>query len=277
MIGPYRIFLSCKFNDLVYRQGGVCIVVYSSVGDCKMMKTKHLIYAQDKQIGGKNFSERVSSVRRQLEKFDSKPLEEKIYVEARKTLESRKTILQLLDRYDHQPHLDPIIAVPTWKDIVHPEVARRLYAGSYSVLIAELAEGFDQQIIIDGRDYVGSGPVMSHVGENNAKLKSYLDGLNIAATHGENKMNNDRRNNAEIYAAMMWDHIERIAKETNTTVQTAIAKRLDEEGHKSAEGAVISQSHVRRYIHGSGKHKKWEAIKQAMKDPELFDDQKKKP
>ena len=79
------------------------------------------------------------------------------------------------------------------------------------------------------------------------------------------------------FAAMMWDHIERIAKETNTTVQTAIAKRLDEEGHKSAEGAVISQSHVRRYIHGSGKHKKWEAIKQAMKDPELFDDQKKKP
>ncbi len=226
-----------------------------------MMKTKHLIYALDKQIGGKSFSERVSSVRKQLMKFDSKPLEEKIYIEARETLKSRKTILQLLDRYDHQPHFDPIIAVPTWKDVIHPEVARRLYAGSYSLLIAEYAKDFDKQIVTDGRDYVGSGPVMSHVGVNNAKLKSYLDGLDIAATHGENKMNNDRRNSAEIYADMMWVHIERIAKETSTTVQSAIAKRLNEEGYKTPDGAEIAQPHVHRYISRARKHDEWKSLK----------------
>ena len=204
-------------------------------------------------------------------KFNSKPLEkqDREYIEPRESLESRKLIFHLLDRYDSQPQYDPIIAVPTWKDIAHPEVARRLYERSYSVCIADLAENFDEQESQD--DFIFGGPVMDHISENKARLKAYLDSLGLVETLGENQVNSDRKKLADIFAEKTWVHIERIARELNTTIQSEIAARLNKEGYRTAQGAEISQSHIHRFIGRAGKKDEWEAIKKAIEKPDLFD------
>lgn len=241
-----------------------------------MMKTMHLIYALDKRIGGQSVGDRVSSVRRQLMKFSSRPLEDKEFIESRESFETRKTILHLLDRYDAQPQHDPIIAVPTWKEITHPKVAQRLYEGSYSVLIAEFAEDFDKQETHD--DYIGRGPVMDHVSQNKARLKAYLDSSGYVETVRENETNSGRKQVADIFAEKMWIHIERVARNAKTTIQSEIATRLNDEGYRTAQGAEIVQSHVHRFIGRAGKRDEWESLKndfqipvKKKKGPDLLD------
>ena len=190
-----------------------------------MMKSNYLVYALDKVIDGKSPGERISEVRRQLMKFDCNPLEDEDweYIESKTTQESRTVIINILNRYDSLPMHDPIIAVPTWKDIAHPEVARRLSEGNYSVLIAEYAKDFDRQKT-EG-EYVGVGPVLNHISENSAKLRAYLDSLGHLKTQGENQRNRGRKNSAKDFAEIMWAHIERIACEANTTVLYEAVKK----------------------------------------------------
>lgn len=244
-----------------------------------MLKNQCVIYALDKRIGGMSAGDRVSLVRRELMKFHCHELEEREKIESRDSLDSRKAILHLLDRYDANPHDDPIIAISTWKEINHPEVARRLYDGSYSVVIADQAVNFDRQ---ENRgEFIYNGPVLDHVSENKGKLKSYLDSLERSETLGENAINQERKNSGEVFAEKMWIQIERIARKSKTTVQSEIARCLNEEGYGTIEGAEISQTHVHRFISRARKFDEWDSLKKAFpvpikkkrkkRGPDLFD------
>ncbi len=235
-----------------------------------MFKNHGVIYVLNQKMNGKDMYERLARTRQELMKFGCRELEDEV-VEA--DAEERTSLINLLVRYNDHPMVDPIIAVSTWKEISHPEIAKRLLDGGYSVVVADEAENFEQSKEGDER-FVFRGPVMDHIVKFRSKLAASLDGFTYVK---RSETNTARRNKATEFAEYMWPYIEAAAKEAKTTNQGEIARMLTASGLKPVEGEVIQQAHVSRYIDRVGKRKEWKALEKAfkelekaLKEPELF-------
>jgi len=221
-------------------------------------------------MNGQDVYERLARTRQELMMFGCHELEKEV-IET--DPESRISLLNLLARYDARPKDDPIIAVSTWKEVNHPEVAKRLLEGSYSIVVADEAENFEESIEDDDR-LVFRGPVIKHMSKILSRLEASLEGATFAK---KSEKNLARRSKAEKFAEYMWPYIEAIAEEWKTSNQTEIAKRLTDSGLKPVEGEVIQQAHVSRYISRARKQKEWKAFqktltfKETPKEPDLFD------
>ena len=213
-------------------------------------------------MNGQDVYERLARTRQELMMFGCHELEKEV-IET--DPESRISLLNLLARYDARPKDDPIIAVSTWKEVSHPEIAKRLLEGGYSVVVADEAENFEESKEDDDR-FVFRGPVLNHIVKIRSKLEASLEGTAFAR---KSQINLARRNKAEEFAEYMWPYIEATAEEWKTSNQTEIAKRLTESGLKPVEGDVIQQAHVSRYISRARKQKEWNAFKKSL-EPELF-------
>ena len=96
-----------------------------------MFKNQGVIYVLNQKMNGKDMYERLARTRQELMKFGCRELEGEV-VEA--NAEERTSLINLLARYNAQPMTDPIIAVSTWKEISHPEIAKRLLDGGIRLL-----------------------------------------------------------------------------------------------------------------------------------------------
>ena len=212
--------------------------------------------------------ERLARTRQELMMFGCHELEKEV-IET--DPESRIALLNLLARYDARPRDDPIIVVSTWKEVSHPEIAKRLLEGGYSVFVADEVENSEESKEDDDR-FVFRGPVMRHMVKILSRLEASLEGATFAR---KSETNLARSNKAEEFAEYIWPYIEATAEEWKTSNQTEIAKRLTDSGLKPVEGEVIQQAHVSRYIKRARKQKEWDILKKTIREPDLFASEKR--
>jgi len=225
-----------------------------------MFRNEGIIYVLDQKIRGRDMFERLARTRQELMKFGCRELDE----EVRETYPtSRKDMLSLLKRYSRMENADPIIAVSSWAEVRHPDVARELINGGFSVIIASRAKDFEQSKETDTR-IVGRGPVLHHIIDVQSSLRAYLRGLE--ATKGS-KLNDARKNEAREFAEKLWPHIVEAVETVGTTNREDVSAQLNKAGCKSRKGFPISASTLKRYATQAGKELEWdELLKQYEKN-----------
>ncbi|MBT3788688.1 MAG: hypothetical protein HOC33_11110 [Alphaproteobacteria bacterium] len=157
--------------------------------------------------------------------------------------------------------IKPTLVIRTWREIRDQEVIDLLVEHSFSVIITDEIEDIDtSEIKLVGKrsEYIEFGPVLGHIIDVQARMRSYLTGKAKSPDNAANRRSGEL---SMMEAHRLWREIEKVAETHKLTKQKDIANQLIINGVTTPEGAAITQRYISKIAGRVGQGEKWVELK----------------
>jgi hypothetical protein len=159
----------------------------------------------------------------------------------------------------------PTLVVRTWNEIRDQEVIELLVEHSFSVIITDEIEDIDTteiKLVGKGNQYIEFGPLLGHIVDVQARMRSYLTGRSKSPDNAANRRSGDLSMKE---AHRLWRKVKKVAETHQITTQQGIAERLTSDGVTTPGGAAITQRYISKIVKRVGQSEKWDELKDKIK------------